>query len=122
MATIATTTRTDPVTGKVTVTKKVLTPVQVRSRKGRLQAKTIAAYNTGKGRRKMSPYQYRALGSAAGVLPADESVLTRQVGPKVLYAPSPRTGFIRYQIDAETDKERIREAAIKAAAKANKAG
>lgn len=111
MATIAITTHDDG-----TVTRRTLTPVEVRSRRGVLTSKRVAAANAGRGRRNGSVYHCRAMGSGEGVLPVDESILTRNVftayqppsAPPAL-PPTP----IRYTVDVEGDRGRQYEKAIK---------
>lgn len=77
MATVMVVTETDN-EGRVTETRRTLTPAEV-GRRGRVSQKALKAFAEGTGRRKRSPYQARAVASARGVLPDDESVLTREV-------------------------------------------
>ena len=75
VATILVTTETD-YHGTETVTRRTLTPTEVGSRKGSLQAKTINAYAEGRGRRNRSPWQARSLGSAQGVIAPEGMAFT----------------------------------------------
>jgi hypothetical protein len=116
MATIQTTTTIDS-HGNVTVERRVLSPVQVKSRRGALQSKTIKAYQEGRGRRSHSPYANRARGSGQGVLPSNESILTRSIDIGHRVPVTPRGPLPPAQYNPEGDKGRQYEKQIRDAKK-----
>jgi hypothetical protein len=56
--------------------ERVLTPTEVKSRRGSVSEKRVTRYQQGRGRRTRSVYQARALGSGQGVLAAQDAVFT----------------------------------------------
>lgn len=59
----------------------LLKPVVVKSKRGKLSPKTTAQRSLNGARRRMSPYQARALGSGRTVLPADDSLAKSEDPP-----------------------------------------
>jgi hypothetical protein len=73
--------------GTVTV-ERVLKSVPVRSRAGRLDKWQAGLPSVEKGRRRMSPWQARAVGSGRGVLAREDTVFTSSPGPMVGTVPA----------------------------------